>query len=349
MFERFTDRARRVVVLAQEEARRLGHNYIGTEHVLLGLLGEGEGVAARALKRFDVTLEGTRDEVRAIVGSGTGMVKGHIPFTPRAKKVLEMALREALELNHNYIGTEHILLGVIREGEGVGASILKEHSADLLPVRAAVLDLLQSAGASLGGRRLRRRIRAMTGRGEAPEPPDMPADQPTTPAADASLNEAARLASGHAVGSHHLMLAALHDPDSAAARALNALGVDLDRAREALRDADVTGTSDELPEEAGRRQMLIRVADDRLTIEATDPMIIDLGRAAVEAAGDQADPPGTIRGDQPASESLSDLWVALRDSLDDIRSRLRPPKPLDVKQSGQAEDVKPPEPGTEVA
>lgn len=352
MFERFTDRARRVVVLAQEEARRLGHNYIGTEHVLLGLLGEQDGIAARALRRFDVTLEGTRDEVKAIVGSGTGMIKGHIPFTPRAKKVLEMALREALELHHHYIGTEHILLGVIREGDGVGATILKEHSADLRPVRAAVLDLLQEAGSSVSGRRLRRRIRAITGRGEAQEPPDVAVpEQPTTPAADASLAEAARLAAERPIGSHHLMLASLKDPNSAAARALKALGVDLERAWEVLHNADVTGTSDELPEEAGRRQMLIRVADDRLTIEATDPVIIDLGRAALEAVGDQADPPGTIRGDQPASESLSELWAALRDSLDDIRSHTAPPaKTEEAKQSGHAEDVKkPPKPGTEVA
>ena len=143
MFERFTNRARHVVVLAQEEARGLQHNYIGTEHILLGLLGEPDGVAFRVLQDFGMSLEGTREEVKAMVGAGPGTVGGgHIPFTPRAKKTLELALREALQLHHNYIGTEHILLGVIREGDGVGARVLKQHSADLTPVRHAVLDLL---------------------------------------------------------------------------------------------------------------------------------------------------------------------------------------------------------------
>ena len=116
MFERFTDRARRVVVLAQEEARLLNHNYIGTEHLLLGLIYEGEGVAARVLESLDVSLADARAEVEEIIGHGGQSPSGHIPFTPRAKKVLEMALREALKLGHNYIGTEHILLGLIGEG-----------------------------------------------------------------------------------------------------------------------------------------------------------------------------------------------------------------------------------------
>src|SRR6266404_2502727 len=121
MFERFTNHARHVVVLAQEEARRLQHNYIGTEHILLGLLGEPGGLAFRALERFEMTLDSTREEVKAVVGTGSGTVGGHIPFTPRAKKALELSLREALQLHHTYIGTEHILLGVIREGDGAGA------------------------------------------------------------------------------------------------------------------------------------------------------------------------------------------------------------------------------------
>ena len=251
MFERFTNRARHVVVLAQEEARRLQHNYIGTEHVLLGLLGEPDGLAFRALERFGMSLEGTREEVKAIVGTGSATVSGHIPFTPRAKKILELALREALQLHHNYIGTEHILLGVIREGDGVGAQILKQHSADLTPIRMAVLDLLSTmpTEATRGRRWLRRRVASVAGPGEVPEPGES-AELHTTPAADTSLSEAARLAGSQPVGSHHLLLAALGDPDTAAARALAALGVDLDQAREALRNADVTGTSDEQPEEA---------------------------------------------------------------------------------------------------
>ncbi|QTG81900.1 ATP-dependent Clp protease ATP-binding subunit [Arthrobacter crystallopoietes] len=142
MFERFTDRARRVVVLAQEEARMLNHNYIGTEHILLGLIHEGEGVAAKALEFLGVSLNGVREQVQEIIGQGQQAPSGHIPFTPRAKKVLELSLREALQLGHNYIGTEHILLGLIREGEGVATQVLVKLGADLNRVRQQVIQLL---------------------------------------------------------------------------------------------------------------------------------------------------------------------------------------------------------------
>jgi ATP-dependent Clp protease ATP-binding subunit ClpC len=142
MFERFTDRARRVVVLAQEEARMLNHNYIGTEHILLGLIHEGEGVAAKALESLGISLEAVRQQVEEIIGQGQSAPTGHIPFTPRAKKVLELSLREALQLGHNYIGTEHILLGLIREGEGVAAQVLQKLGADLNRVRQQVIQLL---------------------------------------------------------------------------------------------------------------------------------------------------------------------------------------------------------------
>lgn len=142
MFERFTDRARRVVVLAQEEARLLNHNYIGTEHILLGLIHEGEGVAAKALESMGISLDAVREQVQEIIGTGQQAPSGHIPFTPRAKKVLEYSLREALQLGHNYIGTEHILLGLIREGEGVAAQVLVKLGADLNSVRQHVIQLL---------------------------------------------------------------------------------------------------------------------------------------------------------------------------------------------------------------
>lgn len=142
MFERFTDRARRVVVLAQEEARALNHNYIGTEHILLGLIQEGEGVAAKALESMGISLDAVRTEVKDIIGTGGHPPSGYIPFTPRAKKVLELALREALQLGHKYIGTEHILLGLIREGEGVAAQVLVKLGADLSRVRQQVIQLL---------------------------------------------------------------------------------------------------------------------------------------------------------------------------------------------------------------
>ena len=165
MFERFTDRARRVVVLAQEEARLLNHNYIGTEHILLGLIHEGEGVAAKALESLGISLEAVRNKVQEIIGQGSSSPSGHIPFTPRAKKVLELSLREALQLGHNYIGTEHILLGLIREGEGVAAQVLVKLGAELSRVRQQVIKLLSGYGGpsaeQMGG--ARERAGAMTG------------------------------------------------------------------------------------------------------------------------------------------------------------------------------------------
>jgi ATP-dependent Clp protease ATP-binding subunit ClpC len=142
MFERFTDRARRVVVLAQEEARNLDHNYIGTEHILLGLLREGDGVAAKALAAMGISLDAARQRVEDIIGRGQQEMSGHIPFTPRAKKVLELSLREAHQLGHNYIGTEHILLGLIREGDGVAAQVLAAQGVDFNRARGEVIRLL---------------------------------------------------------------------------------------------------------------------------------------------------------------------------------------------------------------
>ena len=146
MFERFTDRARRVVVLAQEEARMLNHNYIGTEHLLLGLIHEGEGVAAKALESLGISLEAARQQVEEIIGQGQQAPSGHIPFTPRAKRILELSLREALQLGHNYIGTEHILLGIVCEGEGVAAQVLVRLGADSNRVRRQVIELSSSTG-----------------------------------------------------------------------------------------------------------------------------------------------------------------------------------------------------------
>ena len=220
MFERFTTAARRVVVQAQEESRKLQHNYIGTEHLLLGLLVESEGIAFRALTGLGISLEVTRQDVRSIIGVGNKEQTGHIPFTPRAKKTLELSLREALQLQHEYIGTEHLLLGLIREGErgrkdeGVAVKILREHT-ELPAVRAAVVNLLPPPDAESAPARRWRRARAtglppelvsalMEARGERP------AEQAllnATPAADATLSEAARLAGTQPVGSHHLLLA----------------------------------------------------------------------------------------------------------------------------------------------
>jgi ATP-dependent Clp protease ATP-binding subunit ClpA len=142
MFERFTDRARRVVVLAQEEARDLNHNYIGTEHLLLGISREGEGVGAQALASLGVSLVAVREHIVAIIGLGGKQPSGHVPFTPRAKKILELALVEALELRHDYIGTEHLLLGIVREGDGVAAQVLQAQGLTLPVVRETVVRIL---------------------------------------------------------------------------------------------------------------------------------------------------------------------------------------------------------------
>jgi ATP-dependent Clp protease ATP-binding subunit ClpA len=334
MFERFTNRARHTVVLAQEEARQLHHNYIGTEHILLGLLGEPEGFAGRVLASFGITRDGAREEVRAMVGPGAAAPSGHIPFTPRAKKTLELALREALALHHNYIGTEHILLGLIKEGDGVAAQVMKQH-ADLMAIRLAVLDIVPAGKSEAARGRnwlLRRRSGGDLLEGEQPVPAEQ-TELRTTPAADTSLGEAARLAGAQPVGSHHLLLAALADPNTAAAKALATLGVNLDEAKEALRSADVTGTSDEQPEEAGRRQMMIHVTDDKVTLEASDPVIVLAGRAAVRAVSGSADQTGTIRGDLPASASLANVWQALEDSLGVIERRAT--LPAESAQGGE--------------
>jgi ATP-dependent Clp protease ATP-binding subunit ClpA len=349
MFERFTAYARRAVVTAQEEARELNHNYIGTEHILLALLrrpeglpNQEEGIAPAILEEFGMSRDGVREEVIAKVGMGKGKARtGHIPFTPRAKKVLELALREALQLHHNYIGTEHLLLGLIREDEGVAVQIMRTHT-DLLTLRAAVLERLPAGDADEGALAaatgtLLRRVRARLG-GARDE-----GDERTvgaTPATDATLAEAARLAGDAPVGSHHLLLAALADPNSAAARTLAGLGVDLDQARESLRTADVTGTTDEPPEEAGRRQMSVQVTDETLTVVIVDPVLVRAGKAALDAVNANAKPGGedqsgktggtdavdagesatttVIRGDHPAAASLAAVWKELHKSLGKI-------------------------------
>jgi ATP-dependent Clp protease ATP-binding subunit ClpC len=232
MFERFTDRARRVVVLAQEEARMLNHNYIGTEHILLGLVREGQGIACEALESLGVSLEAVRSQVEEIIGQGQAAPTGHIPFTPRAKKVLELSLREALSLGHTYIGTEHILLGVIREGEGVGAQVLQRLGANLNRVRQVVTQLLAGH----------------TGAGEPPEgfERDVPGasfripagpSKELSPRARNSLELAVAVAAwlGHdAVEPTDLLWGLLRVESADVADLLGELGLDLDGAREKI-------------------------------------------------------------------------------------------------------------------
>jgi ATP-dependent Clp protease ATP-binding subunit ClpA len=358
MFERFTNSARHVVVLAQEEARLLSHNYIGTEHILLGLLGEPESLAGLVLSSFGITRDGVRVEVEETVGRGKKQPSGHIPFTPRAKKVLELSLREALAIKHNYIGTEHILLGLLREGDGVAAQIMSRH-ANLPEIRAAVLNAvpvggaLESAEGSEETNAVLRWLRTRLSRHGASVPFRAEAfTEPATrgtPAVEAALQQAAQLAGSLPVGSHHLLLAALEDSNSAASWALASLGVDIDELREKLRSAKVTGTSDEQPELAGRRQMSIQVSDEILTLVLTDPIIVAAGKEALRAvneraaatksagegtAGEATAGEGTaggdaagedaggksatatvIRGDNPYAAGLANVWLELRKTL----------------------------------
>jgi ATP-dependent Clp protease ATP-binding subunit ClpC len=265
MFERFTDRARKVVVLAQEEARGLGHNYIGTEHLLLGLCAEGSGVGAVVLEDAGLSLPMLRADVQRIIGESTGAPQGQIPFTPRAKKVLELALREALKLSHNYIGTEHILLGIGAEGEGVAAQILVSHDLGPEEVRARVVERLgltsERPAAARGGP-----LRMPRGR---PGPPYQGSAGITRAISDIGLH-ARQLAVGERQTSGHLLRALVAATDSQAGRALASLGVTADAVDEALAATPVEGTTDESREDAIARVARIRTEDDRVVIELTD-------------------------------------------------------------------------------
>jgi ATP-dependent Clp protease ATP-binding subunit ClpA len=260
MFERFTDRARRVVVLSQEEARLLGHNYIGTEHILLGLVHEGEGVAARSLEALGVDLANVRRKVEDVIGEKDAQPSGHIPFTPRAKKVLELSLREALQLGHNYIGTEHVLLGLVREGEGVGARVLVALGADLSAVRSKVMEVLAggvpSAARPVATSYARRMqfaagLRAAAGARPAllrAEMLERSVDRivfrrfTVSAARVLLLAESETMRLGHPeVRVAHLLLGLVVEGEGRAARALGAAGVDLGRARSAVEQ--VLGTA----------------------------------------------------------------------------------------------------------
>ena len=238
MFERFSDRARRVVVLAHQESRMLDHNYIGTEHLLLGLLHEGEGVAATALESLGISLEAARQQVEEIIGRGQHTPSGHIPFTPRAKKVLELSLREVQQLGDNHIGTEHILLGLVREGGGVGAQILVKLGTELNQVRRQVIQLLTLPADGA------RTSTAST---------EVPAAEATTPLhagqgerrAIVLAQEEARMLSHDHVGTEHLLLGLLHDSEGGAATALTALGISLAAVRQRI--LEITGTGEQAP------------------------------------------------------------------------------------------------------
>jgi len=326
MFERFTDRARRVVVLAQEEARLLNHNYIGTEHILLGLISEQDSLAARVLEQLGVSLEAVRAKVESIIGEGGVAPTGHIPFTPRAKKVLELSLREALQLGHNYIGTEHILLGLIREGEGVGAQVLVSLGADLSRVRDSVIHLLPGTGAK--GPRF------------SAEAFGRPRE---TPAAAKAGVEARRLAGSRAVGSQHYLLGLLQEQESMASKVLAGLGVTREAVEARLSEMEPAGTSDETPEQAGARRIAMRVEGKLILLELDDPELADsLEKAMV---GRKA---RIIRGTDPEAEAagFQNLWSAVSRSVDDLTRRLGRMTGFTTTKSTMAAYWRPPGIGT---
>jgi ATP-dependent Clp protease ATP-binding subunit ClpC len=294
MFERFSGQARHVVVSAQEEARELDHNYIGTEHLLLGLLVASDSSASASLSALGYTLDGARASVEAMVGRGKASPRGHIPFTPRAKKVLELSLREALQLKHNHIGTEHILLGLVREGEGRAAQILAtKHPLDR--VRADVLARIESAGA-----------------GEAHA-------GSRTPAAHEVLALAAELAGDTPVGSHHILEAILQQPDSAAAKVLTDAGIDVDQLAAKLDELSTEDTADDTPEQAAARQLELSIADDGVTVVLRDPGSLELGKQIVELNG------GQLASQGAQLDILSRLWTSVNSWLVATARDLAPP------------------------
>jgi ATP-dependent Clp protease ATP-binding subunit ClpA len=298
MFERFTDRARQTVVLAQEEARRLDHNYIGTEHLLLGMLRDADNVAARALRGLGIALEMVRTDVEQIVGRGDESPGGHIPFTPRAKKVLELSLREALQLGHNYIGTEHILLGLVREGDGLAAQVLVKRGATLPRVRKAVLDEVGRAGS------------------ERLAPHGRPR---RTPAAVQVVAAADELAGSSPTGTHHLLEALARSEDSLGAKVLAELGLDADALATKIDELGVEGTSDVTPEEVAARQMEMRVEGQAVHLVLRDDASVELARAVTERLG------GPARGDDPTLGGMVGLWQTVRGGLEELRRQVEPP------------------------
>jgi ATP-dependent Clp protease ATP-binding subunit ClpC len=298
MFERFTDRARHAVVLAQDEARALNHAYIGTEHLLLGLLRVPEGIAARALRRLGIGADAVRRDVESIIGRGQASPPGHIPFTPRSKKVLELSLREALGLGHNYIGTEHILLGLVREGEGVAAQVLVKRGAQLARVREVVLEEISRYGAERTPPRGRPRF---------------------TPAAEQVVEAAEGLAGDGPTGSHHLLQALAGTEGSLAAKVLAALGVDADAIAARVDELGLEGTTDISPEEMAARQVEVRLDGAEVHVVLRDEASLETAKAITDRLGG-----GPVRGDDPEAASLVGLWQAVLSGLEELRRQVTP-------------------------
>jgi ATP-dependent Clp protease ATP-binding subunit ClpA len=305
MFERFTDRARRVLVLAQEEARLLDHNFIGTEHILLGLIHEGEGVAAKALESIGISLETVREKVIETVGPAGSPATGSPEFTPRAKKVLEFSLREALQLGHNYIGTEHLLLGLLREGEGVAAQVLVGLGAELSRIRQEVIRLVS---------------------GYAPRAA-VASPQARTPAAVLTDVAARRLARGLPVGTHHVLVALFEPPDSLAAKVLASLNVDRSVVEERVAQLGVAGTSDELPDAARGRRVDVAVVEGRVVVTVDDADLAELVSRGLSggAAASSGERLAFQAGDAPPV-SFAGIWTAIHEAGADLVRRTGTPE-----------------------
>lgn len=298
-FERFTKEARRVVVMAQEEARLLRHDHIGTEHILLGLFDPPDSAAARVLHQLGYDKETARTDVTAAVEPGTKQLNGHIPFAPSAKKTLALALREAQQLHHASIGTEHILLALVKEdegeGAGVGAKVLAERIGPISRIRAAVLA-------------------AVAGSQDASAGP-----WPTgTPAAEDTVSTASALAGGAPVGSHHLLEAMLRAENSMAAKVLRELGVDPDEVAAKIDALDPETTTDANPEETAARRMEIRLVDDEVHLILRDPATVTLAKRVTELSD------GPIRGAGPVAGMFVPLWRSTNQLLLQIQRVLEP-------------------------
>ncbi|MFI9103263.1 Clp protease N-terminal domain-containing protein [Streptomyces fildesensis] len=309
-FERFTPEARKVVVTAQEEARLLKHNFIDTEHILLGLLDAPDSKAARVLQQLGYDKEKAQADIAAVVKPGTKEPRGHIPFAPRAKKTLELALREAQQLHHTSIGTEHILLALVAEGEGVGANVLAERIHPLSKVRAAVL-------ASWEGSK------------------DVAADPwpAGTSATEDTVSAARALAGGAPVGSHHLLEAMLRAENSMAAKALRELGVDPDAVAAKLDELDPETTTDANPEEVAARTMEIRLVDDEVHLILRDPTTVTIAKKVTELSN------GPIRGVGPVAGMFVPLWRSTNQLLQQIQGVLEPEPEEDESSRGNVAKI----------
>lgn len=295
-FERFSVKARKVVVTAQEEARLLKHGYIGTEHILLGLLDVPDSTAGKVLDRLGYDKETALADIAAVAKPGTQELSGHIPFAPSAKKTLDLALREAQQLRHTSIGTEHILLALVAgEGESLGAKMLARRIDPISEVRTAVL-------ASLEG------------------PQDVaPSPWPTgTPATEHTVSVAGALAGGAPVGSHHLLEAMLRAENSMAARVLRELGVDPDAVAAKIDELDPETTTDANPEEAAARRMDIRLVDGEVHLILRDPATLTLAKKVTELSG------GPVQGVGPVAGMFVPLWRSTNQLLSQVQRVLEP-------------------------